>query len=50
MVFRLVYELPKRFIDKPILIVDTELLKLDFDKDQIFENSKVGKTCCVVKR
>ena len=26
-----------------------ELLKLGFDKDQIFENSKVGKTRCVVR-
>ena len=44
------HELPKRFIDKPAWGSRyIELLKLGFDKDQIFENSKVGKTCCVVR-
>ena len=37
------HELPKQFIDKPACGSRyIELLKLGFDKDQIFENSKVG--------
>ena len=44
------HELPKQFIDKPAWgSRHIELLKLGFDKDQIFENSKVGKTRCVVR-
>jgi hypothetical protein len=44
------HELPKEFIDKPAWGSRyIELLKLGFHKDQIFENSKAGKTRCIVR-
>ena len=49
MIFRLIMSYQNDLLINLSLIVDTELLKLDFDKDQIFENKNKVKTCCVTR-